>query len=130
MGHKSKNTKNLITCDQCTGLCCREMSIHISSPETDEDYENIKWFLYHDKTHLIVDDNDQWIIQINLECKMLDKKTWRCKTYKTRPPLCENAPLEHCAANECNDSIHLYTAEDIDNWRKNKGLVNGDRATK
>ncbi len=73
-------------CDRCAGLCCRYFALPIDNPETRRDYDNIRWYLLHEKVVVFVEDG-QWFIGILNKCKALQPDN-RCGVYETRPKIC------------------------------------------
>jgi len=69
-------------CDQCAGLCCRYFALPIDNPETKRDYDNIRWYLLHEKVVIFIE-SKQWYIGILNRCKQLQADN-RCGIYQTR----------------------------------------------
>ena len=41
--------KVTVACTKCTGLCCRYFALPIDTPEEWDDYDDIRWYLCHEK---------------------------------------------------------------------------------
>jgi Fe-S-cluster containining protein len=81
-------------CDQCAGLCCRYFALPIDNPDCKRDYDNIRWYLLHDKVVIFVEDK-QWYIGILTRCKQLQPDN-RCGIYETRPAICRSYSTDNC----------------------------------
>ncbi len=81
-------------CDRCAGLCCRYFALPIDNPETRRDYDNIRWYLLHEKVVVFVEDA-QWFIGILNKCKALQPDN-RCGVYETRPQICRGYSTDNC----------------------------------
>jgi len=108
--------KNLITCDSCKGDCCTGIALEIPTPRTKEDYEDIRWYLYHERTHVYIDHEGDWIAEMDLACGQRDPATGRCKIYRKRPPACRDAKLSECERNIDDAKVRFRTVEEYDGW--------------
>jgi uncharacterized protein len=81
-------------CDQCAALCCRYFALPIDNPETKRDYDNIRWYLLHEKVVIFVE-SKQWYIGILNRCKALQNDN-RCGIYLTRPAICRSYTTANC----------------------------------
>jgi len=82
-------------CDKCTGLCCRYFALPIETPETREDYDDIRWYLCHKDITVFVEDGD-WYINIRNKCRHLSEKDHRCRIYDKRPRVCRQYRHRNC----------------------------------
>jgi Fe-S-cluster containining protein len=82
-------------CNKCTGLCCRYFALPIETPETREDYEDVRWYLCHKDITVFVEDGD-WYISIKNMCRHLSVKDHRCKIYDKRPKICRQYRHSNC----------------------------------
>ena len=81
-------------CDQCAALCCRYFALPIDNPETKRDYDNIRWYLLHEKVVIFIE-SKQWYIGILNRCKQLQNDN-RCGIYLTRPAICRSYTTDNC----------------------------------
>jgi uncharacterized protein len=84
--------KNL--CDQCVALCCRYYAFEIEKPKTRRDFEDLRWYLYHEDSIIFVEDR-RWFIQVNRPCKALLPDN-RCGVYENRPSICRGYTTNNC----------------------------------
>lgn len=113
--------KTLVQCEDCRGDCCSGMAIEIPKPRTRQDYDDIRWYLYHERTHVYIDREGDWVAEIDVPCRHRDPLGGRCKIYgKRRPPMCRNAKHEDCEMNLEDARVRFLTVEDYDAWLKQK----------
>ncbi len=107
-------------CDKCTGLCCRYFALPIETPEDEQDYEDIKWYLCHEGITVFVEDGD-WYISIKSKCKYLTDDS-RCAIYDKRPKICRTYTTKVCDFIEGEYDYELYFKDDkqIEEYIKNK----------
>jgi len=82
-------------CDYCPGKCCRYFALPIDTPESRKEYDNMRWFLLHERAAVFVD-GDTWYLLVYSPCNFLDQKTNRCLTYDTRPNICREYSSDKC----------------------------------
>jgi len=85
-------------CDKCKALCCQYFCFEIDEPDDYDEFEDIRWYLCHEGVSIHVDDDDDWYIQIENKCKMLDENH-RCTIYDNRPIICRNYDYATCETN-------------------------------
>lgn len=83
-----------ILCEHCTAACCRYIALPMDTPETDADFEDIRWFLIHERVSVFVEDGD-WYIAFDTPCRHL-QADHRCGIYATRPKVCQTYSTEEC----------------------------------
>jgi len=89
----------MITCDECTGRCCRRIVIEIDKPDTEDDYLDIFWYIFHPLLSVYIDGDDGWCVQVPSACKFLSGDG-KCKIYEDRPPICRTSKVEDCDLNK------------------------------
>lgn len=84
-------------CDTCRALCCRHVAMEIDRPTCKRDYDNIIWYLLHDKVHVFVDHEGDWMVEFETPCRNL-RQDFRCGDYENRPRMCREYPDpdNHC----------------------------------
>ncbi len=82
-------------CERCAGLCCRYFALPIETPETKDDYDDIRWYLCHKDITVFVEDGD-WYINVKNECRHLSEGDHRCLIYDTRPHICRKYKHADC----------------------------------
>ncbi|MBD3314005.1 hypothetical protein GF345_06185 [Candidatus Woesearchaeota archaeon] len=109
----------MITCDDCNGMCCRKLAVHIDTPKTKDDFEDIKWYLYHEGISVYIDNEDDWLVMFPSKCRHL-AKDGRCAIYDNRPPVCREAEVSECERN-IKEIKHLFSEpEDLNNYLKKR----------
>lgn len=113
------------SCEGCDGKCCRYVAMEIDTPETLEDFENIKWYVCHKNVYVYVEEDGTWNIEFESRCKFLDENNL-CSIYKNRPKICREYSQDECPFhNEYKEIFRFESIEDVDNYIKkifNKGL--------
>ena len=107
-------------CDKCAALCCRYFALPIETPETREDYDDIRWYLCHKDITVFVEDGD-WYININNRCRNLTKDN-RCRIYNKRPRICRNYRHKDCdfVDGEYDYELHFTSARQMEEYIKIK----------
>ena len=110
-----------IQCDKCTGLCCRYFALPIETPETKEDYDDIRWYLCHKNVTIFVEDGD-WYININNKCRHLSEKDHRCRSYNKRPRICRQYRHADCdfVEGEYDYELHFTNDKQMQEYMKIK----------
>ena len=108
-------------CERCD-LCCRHIAVEIDKPETDEEYDQIRWFLLHRDVWIFIDNDDSWNLQVNNKCKRLGKGGW-CEFYDKRPIICKKYSSDNCEGNGEGDSFRALfrCLEDFEKWAARSG---------
>jgi Fe-S-cluster containining protein len=103
-------------CFPCGALCCSYMAIEIDSPSTPEEYDNVRWYLCHEKTSIFVD-GDAWFVNVENRCRFL-LPDGACGIYETRPQVCRNYDDTTCEYVEPNFAYTMTfnTVEEWDKW--------------
>jgi len=83
--------------DKCDAYCCRYISIHLDTPRSKQDFDEIRWFVSHRDVVVYKDDDDDWIVEVMNRCRFL--KNNRCTIYGTRPDVCREYDPENCTHN-------------------------------
>lgn len=89
-------------CSYCTAMCCRYFSLPIDKPETWEEFDTVRWFMYHGKVSIYVDD-DTWYICIYADCRHLQPDN-SCGVYEDRPQICRDYSTSDCEYDD--DGVH------------------------
>ena len=82
------------TCEKCGAECCTYFCFEIDEPDSCEEFEDVRWYLYHEGVTVHVDDGD-WYISIENRCKNLTGNGL-CLIYEERPLICRGYSLENC----------------------------------
>ena len=81
-------------CDHCTAKCCRYFALPMETPDTRDDFENIRWFMLHGRVGVFVED-DVWYLCVYQDCRHLQADN-RCGIYETRPEICRAYSTDNC----------------------------------
>jgi Fe-S-cluster containining protein len=94
-------------CETCNALCCRYFCFQIDEPDDYEEFEDVRWYLYHEGVSVHIDEDGDWFIQIASPCNALDEDN-RCGVYDDRPLICRGYSTDNC---ELLDDDYGYQEE-------------------
>jgi len=104
----------MVDCLECDGECCKKLAIEVDEPETEEDFDDVKWYLYHEGVSVFQDKNKVWCVLFDTKCKHLDENG-KCEIYEKRPPVCRE--YSDCDLdNKENYLVYFETPEDVDRY--------------
>lgn len=112
----------MMTCKECGGECCKKLAFNVQPRLTKHDFEDLKWYLYHEGVIVYIDNEGDWMVQVPIKCTKLDKNN-RCTIYDKRPPICREAKLEDCEMNTNEMAVVFETPEDLDAYMKEKKII-------
>ena len=98
-------------CEKCTGLCCRYFALPIETPETKDDYDDIRWYLCHRDITVFVEDGD-WYLNVKNKCRHLTDGDHRCRIYNQRPNICRKYKHADCDFTEGEYDYELHFTND------------------
>jgi uncharacterized protein len=79
---------------ECDAKCCRYVALVIDTPRTKNDFENIRWFVSHEKVAVSKDQENDWLLEFETPCKHL--KNNLCEIYENRPEICRCYDPDDC----------------------------------
>ncbi len=85
-------------CGSCIALCCRYFALEVDRPTVPADFENLRWYLLHERVNVFVEGR-RWYIQIFSKCQALGSDN-RCTIYETRPAICREYDNDVCDKDE------------------------------
>jgi len=108
----------LIPCMECT-QCCHYVAIEIDEPETRQEFDNIRWYLYHPGIEVYVDHEETWNVLVHSTCQHL-QSDGACGIYETRPQICRDFSERECEPNtgETAEQVLFRNADDLDAWMR------------
>jgi len=114
-------------CFHCTAGCCSDVVIELDYPDEFEDFDNIRWYLYHNNVFVYIeeeDGEDAWHVGFKTLCGALNED-YSCGVYAKRPEICREHSPKDCseytgpgAEGPRSDYYDAYfsTAEELDAW--------------
>jgi len=108
-----------LPCDACGARCCRYMAVEVEIPETEEDFDDVRWYLLHRNVRVLIDHEGDWLVAFDTPCERLGPDG-QCQDYENRPMLCRNYPHD---GEPCEFDGGMYveefsTVEEFDAWRR------------
>jgi len=108
------------TCKKCDALCCKYFAMEIDKPTTRNDFENIRWYISHQKTSVFIQER-KWYLNVKNRCKHLDSNN-RCKIYKTRPAICRRLDPEQCEYHDRDAVREIKTLKQLERYLEEKPI--------
>lgn len=119
-------------CGSCTALCCRYFALEIDKPRSERDFDDLRWYLLHEKVSIFVDDGT-WFLNVQTPCKALGPDNL-CTIYETRPSICREYKNDFCDKDGGKFDQLFETAEQLmaykAKWQKQRALKRRRRAGK
>jgi len=97
-------------CGGCDGKCCRYFALEIDEPTTEEEFENVRWYLCHEGTKVYVEEG-VWYLEVQNVCRHLDERNL-CRIYPERPAICREHSVENCEFTDCEFDRELEFDDD------------------
>lgn len=102
-------------CSYCPAKCCNYFALPIETPKNWDDFEFIRWFLFHDRAAIFIEDGS-WYLLVYTRCKHLQADN-RCGIYETRPQICRDYSTDNCEYEDDWVYDHYFeTAEQIEEY--------------
>lgn len=105
-------------CVKCNGLCCRHVAVPIDTPETAGDFDDIRWYLAHERVTVFIEDGD-WYIQFKSKCRYLSRQM-KCDIYPSRPKICRGYSNGDCefSGDDAPEDMKFSKPDDIEDYAK------------
>ncbi len=115
----ARRPKRTLPCAECNALCCRYMAVEVDTPETEEDYDDVRWYLLHRNVRVLIDREGDWLVAFDSPCEWLGEDG-RCRDYEHRPLLCRSYPhgKDPCEFEGGLFVAEFATVEEFDAWRR------------
>ena len=92
--HREDLPPGACLCDYCPAKCCKYFALPLDPPENWKEYDQMRWFLLHDRAAVFVEDG-AWYILVHTTCRHLQADN-RCGIYETRPQICRDYSTKNC----------------------------------
>ena len=117
--------RDALPCVTCGARCCRYVAIEIDKPTCKRDYDQIRWYLLHDRVTVFVDHDGDWHVEFEADCSAIGSNH-RCKAYEQRPRLCRDYPGEdedcEYVAEDSPYALRFLTASELETYLDGKGI--------
>jgi Fe-S-cluster containining protein len=98
--------------EACRAICCRYIVKKIEPPRTRLDWDELYWFLCHDKVSVYIEER-KWYLLVNVPCMHLTRNS-RCRVYPNRPDVCRMHEAENCEyTGELDFQVFMERPEDL-----------------
>ena len=101
-------------CNSCGAKCCKYFSLEIDVPDCEDEFEDIRWYLCHEKTWVFIDE-EKWYLYLMNKCRYLDKNNL-CTIYDKRPRICREHNQKDCEIE--SDVFYDVLFKNIDDFEK------------
>ena len=101
-------------CTMCGAKCCKYFSLEIDEPDCEAEYEDVRWYLCHEKTWVFIDE-DKWYLYLMNKCRYLDENNL-CSIYDKRPKICRQHDQKDCEIE--SDIFYDILFKNIDDFEK------------
>ena len=99
----------------CKAGCCRYYSLPLETPRTDAQFDDLRWYLMHESTHVYKSEGDWFLLVLN-ECKNLLPNNL-CGIYDTRPRICREYDPTDCEfTGEVKYELYFDSATKLEEW--------------
>ncbi|MCE9547494.1 MAG: YkgJ family cysteine cluster protein [Planctomycetia bacterium] len=83
-----------VLCDHCTAKCCKYFALPIETPESESDFEYLRWYVMHGEVSIFCEEQT-WYLMVHNRCDHLQGDN-RCGIYHTRPQICREYSTVDC----------------------------------
>ncbi len=102
-------------CAHCTAKCCKYFALPIETPTEWDDFEYIRWFLFHERAAVFIEEGD-WYLLVYTRCKHLRDDNL-CAIYETRPNVCREYSTTNCEYEDDWVYDHYFeTSEQVEEY--------------
>ena len=81
-------------CRHCPAKCCRYFALPMETPTEWDDFDYLRWFLFHDRAAAFVEEGD-WYLLVYTRCRHLQDDNL-CAIYQQRPKVCREYDTVDC----------------------------------
>jgi len=114
-----KKKADELSCAECGARCCRYVATQIDEPSSKSEYDDIRWYLMHDKVSVFIDHDGDWFLEFKSDCLALDDDL-RCGNYEDRPRICRKHGETHSLCEFHSDTdphVHeFFTAAEFEEY--------------
>jgi len=118
-------------CRKCGAKCCKYYALEIDEPDTRKEFDDIRWYVAHEKTSVFVEDG-KWYLHVFARCNYLDKDN-RCRIYEKRPRICRKYNMTECEFEGWEPELLFRKPEEVEAYfaeHFGKGLAKVDKPAK
>jgi Fe-S-cluster containining protein len=104
-----------VLCQYCTAKCCRYFALPIDTPDVQQDFDYLRWYLLHDRASVFTEDGT-WYLLVHTRCQHLQDDN-RCGIYATRPQICRDYTTDNCEyEDEWTYDHYFETSEQVQQY--------------
>jgi len=123
-GRISDDEQAIICSQKCRARCCNYVTIQIDAPNSERDWDEIRWWLIHEGIHVVKDD-DGWMVIVHSRCRYLGRDNL-CLAYEHRPNTCRNYDAANCEyTGPVPFKVCLTNEQDLERYLRQQSLQRG-----
>ncbi len=109
--HRKMNEEKL--CRECSADCCRDLTMMITKPRTEDDIEELSWYLRIDSVSVFIR-KYKWHLLFKGKCIYLTRNNM-CRIYDKRPDRCRRHQPSECERTGPFYDTLITTPEELEN---------------
>lgn len=113
------------TCSKCNARCCKYFALEIDRPESRNDFENIRWYISHEKTSVFIE-RGKWFLNVKNRCRYLDVDN-RCTVYENRPAICRRLDTNGCEYHDTPPIREIKTPKQLEAYLREQSAKRAGR---
>lgn len=99
----------------CAAGCCKYYSLPLERPTTDRDFDDIRWYLMHEDSHVYKHEG-AWYLLVLRRCKYLRPDNL-CGNYDHRPEICREYDPTDCEfTGEVDYELYFRNDHELEAW--------------
>ena len=112
----------------CAARCCRYVTVGITPPRSEADWDEVRWWLLHPGIAVYKDGEDgEWAVCFETRCSNLSANNL-CKAWPNHPDLCREHDATVCEFREPTPyEVYLTCEDDLARYLEKRRLVRGRR---
>jgi hypothetical protein len=100
---------------RCGARCCNYLSLTIDTPRSAEDFDDLRWYLMHEDTHVYKYEGD-WYLLVERRCRHLLPSNV-CGNYENRPRTCADHDPSDCEfVGEVDYELYFRDDAELERW--------------
>jgi len=118
----------------CKAGCCKYFSLPIETPRSDAEFDDVRWYLMHEDTHVYKYEGDWYLLMLR-KCRNLLPNNL-CAVYDNRPRICADYDPTDCEfTGEVDYELYFSNEKDLEAWlavrkqRRRQAARKGARGT-
>lgn len=113
----------------CGGRCCRYITVAVPAPRSEDDWDEVRWWLAHQGT-LVSQDEDGWMLHVRTPCRNLRPDN-ACGVYPNHMLACQSYDPTDCEfTGDVPFDLLLQCEDDLASYLERRRLQRGREVAK